>query len=79
MNMTINKYHKEREYSAPRGYGAWTPNRLMKSMREVSNGTPNAARPYPYFSFIERFKQAWDVFTYRADALYWQENTPDLL
>lgn len=29
------------------------------------------ARPEPYISFIERILQAWDVFTYRADALYW--------
>lgn len=29
------------------------------------------SKPLPYYSFIERLQQAWDVLRYRADALYW--------
>jgi len=32
------------------------------------------ARPLPYYSTIIRLKQAWDVFRYRADALYWSQD-----
>lgn len=72
----MRKYHQEREYSAPRGWGAWTPGTLGKVLRSVGMPGPNAPRPYPYFSFWVRLQQAWDVFKYRADALYWKEPTP---
>ena len=29
------------------------------------------SRPVPYFSIPSRLKMAWDVFTCKADALYW--------
>jgi len=29
------------------------------------------SRPLPYYSTFIRLKQAWDVFRYKADALYW--------
>lgn len=72
-NMTIKKYHREREYVAPSTYGAWTPNRLFNALSQVSMPGPNHPRPYPYFSLPSRLRQAYDVLTYRADALYWQE------
>jgi hypothetical protein len=31
------------------------------------------ARPMPYPSFFSRLRQAWDVLTYKADALYWED------
>lgn len=67
-------FDRDRAYTAPRGWGAWTPGSLMRHLREgPSTPSVNALRPYPYFSFRERIKQAWDVLTYRADALYWKE------
>ena len=32
------------------------------------------SRPVPYYSFINRILQAWDVLFSKADALYWQES-----
>lgn len=74
---SIRTYHREREYTRPRGFGAWTPKRLYKALQGIGGPGPNLPRPYPYFSFWVRLKQAWDVFKYRADALYWDE-TPSV-
>lgn len=30
------------------------------------------ARPLPYYSLVYRLQMAWDVITYKADALYWE-------
>lgn len=35
------------------------------------SGAWHNARPEPYYSLLERLRQAWDVFRYKADALYW--------
>jgi hypothetical protein len=74
INMDIGTYEVERAYTKRKGYGSYTPLTLVGQIQQVSQPGRNAVRPLPYFSFIERFKQAWDVFTYRADALYWKEN-----
>lgn len=29
------------------------------------------ARPLPYYSWRQRLRLAWDVLTYKADAVYW--------
>lgn len=61
----------------PRGYGAYTPNKVREvvmggKMVEREDGLWEPAVPLPYYSWIERLLQAWDVFTYKADALYWE-------
>lgn len=74
--MNLGTYHREREYTKGRGYGHWTPGKLFMAIQKgPAHMGPNSLRPYPYFSLIERARQAWDVFTYRADALYWKEPT----
>jgi len=37
------------------------------------------SRPIPYVSWINRLKLAWDVFTYKADAFYWNKKQPPFL
>lgn len=71
--MKLKKYHKERQYISPRGWGAFTPKTLLFSIKTVSSPGKNYLRPYPYFGFLNRLILAWDVFTYRAGALYWNE------
>lgn len=34
-------------------------------------GTWVLARPLPFYNFRVRLQQAWDILTYKADALYW--------
>jgi len=65
-------------YSEPVGWGSYTPlkiQRLFTDMRTATqvDGRWITARPEPYYSLIERLRQAWDVLRYRADALYWKE------
>lgn len=64
-------------YTKPRGFGAMTPKEVAEIVKHTSVQIgPDKwipARPIPFFSFKERLKQAWDVLTYRADALYWGE------
>ena len=60
-------------YTKPRGWGAYTPKRVLDSQKGIACEGHMWARPVPYWSYVERFKQAWDVFRYRADALYWKE------
>ncbi len=62
----------DKHYTKPRGYGAYTPSRLLDAIRSVQR-QGGWVRPLPYYSSVERLRQAWDVFTYRADALYWKE------
>ncbi len=71
--ISISTYHKEREYCKPNSFGAYTPGSLIRSQKNIGRSDGKWARPYPYFSFWTRVKQAWDVFKYRADALYWDE------
>lgn len=67
----------QHHYTKPRGYGAMTPKLVVDTaahcQTEISPGHWIPARPIPYYSFIDRIKQAWDVLTYKADALYWGE------
>ena len=61
-------------YCKPRGYSSYTPNEIVKCVGEAAtehDGKWIPARPEPFPSFIERLKQAWDVLSYKADALYW--------
>ena len=61
-------------YYKPREYGSYTPVEIIKWGSETStelNGKWIPARPIPFQSLITRIKQAWDVLTYKADALYW--------
>lgn len=47
------------------------PESYLKNTASDKWGNWRIARPMPFYSFIIRLKQAWDVFRYRADALYW--------
>ena len=67
---------KDKHYTKKRGYGSYTPFQLLRMIQTASR-KGGAARPEPYYSVIERLQQAWDVFTYRADALYWKEPEED--
>jgi len=61
-------------YYRPRGYTAYTPLEIIEWTSVAAtehDGSWIPARPEPFPSFIDRLKQAWDVLTYRADALYW--------
>lgn len=58
------------------------PNRInahvLKSNDWPSSNVPGTdywgpARPVGYPGFLERIRTAWDVFTGRADALYWDK------
>lgn len=62
-------------YSDPVGWGAYTPKRVesCKGAATQVDGVWMLARPEPYRSLFERIRQAWDVLTYNADALYWKE------
>ena len=41
-------------------------------LKQSSNGLPwDYSRPVPYYSIVERIKMAWDILTYKADAIYW--------
>lgn len=46
---------------------AWVGDVYKKGL----DGNWYLARPLPYYSLRARLKQAWDVLTYKADALYW--------
>lgn len=64
-------------YKRPVGYGSFTPNKIIADHENMPkalvDGKWMMARPEPYWSFWERLRQAWDVLTYKADALYWHE------
>lgn len=60
-------------YTKPKGWGAYTPQSVIDSQRGIAVEGHKWARPLPYTSLIERLQQAWDVLTYKADALYWKE------
>lgn len=59
-------------YVKPRGYGAYTPKKLINVLNSCATKL-GWARPLPYYSLFERIAQAFDVLTYKADALYWKE------
>lgn len=63
----------DKHYTKPFGWGAYTPEKLLNTIDGVRIKGRKWARPVPYWSFIERLRQAYDVLTYRADALYWKE------
>ena len=69
LDMNHNLYHK------PRGFGAYTPDAVVSLVSSIATSTPSGryipARPLPYQSLITRLRQAWDVLTYKADAIYW--------
>jgi hypothetical protein len=63
-------------YKSPIGYGSYNVENLIATIKnmpdvEIKKGKWIKARPEPYYSFWERLRQAWDVLTYKADALYW--------
>jgi len=64
-------------YKKSVGWGAYTPKKLYETIKNGPQAQVDGqwipARPEPYWSFKERLRQAWDVLTYRADALYWKE------
>ncbi len=64
-------------YTKPYGYGAMSPKNVANIVKqcsvEIQPGHWIPARPLPYYSLIERLRQAWDILTYKADALYWGE------
>ena len=61
-------------YTKPRGWGAYTPQRVIDSQNHgISIKGRRWVRFEPYYHWPTRLKQAWDVFRYRADALYWKE------
>ena len=66
---------KDIHYTKPRGYSSYTPNKIIRIINTVQT-KGGWVRPIPYYSLVERLRQAWDVFTYRADALYWKEPEP---
>lgn len=61
-------------YTKPRGWGAYTPQRVIDSQKGIAREGGKWVRMCPYYHWPTRLKQAWDVFTYKADALYWKEN-----
>jgi hypothetical protein len=60
-------------YTKPRGWGAYTPQRVIDSQKGIGREGGRWVRPEPYWSLKTRLAQAWDVLTYKADALYWKE------
>lgn len=65
-------------YKKKVGYGSYNVNELVATAKDMplAKGKETGqmwipARPEPYWSFWERLQQAWDVLTYKADALYW--------
>ena len=64
-------------YKKPTGWSSYTPNKIVEmskdSPRSLVENSWIMARPEPYYSLIERLRQAWDVLTYQADTLYWGE------
>ena len=62
----------DKHYTKPRGFGAYTPNQVIATLSTISRKGGHV-RPLPYYSLTTRLRQAWDVLTYRADALYWKE------
>lgn len=62
----------DNHYTKPRGYGSYTPNEIISLSKTVAR-VGGQVRPEVYHSFFMRLQQAWDVFTYKADALYWKE------
>ena len=45
----------------------------LNTKRETSKGYWCNARPEPFRSFFTRLKMAWDVLTYKADSIYWED------
>ena len=65
---------KDNFYTKPKGWGAYTPGTLMRTINSgIHTRGRRWSRPEPYWSFIERLRHAFDVLTYKADALYWKE------
>jgi hypothetical protein len=65
-------------YTKKKGFTSYTPNEIVNLQRTAQakvNGKWQIPRPVPYQSFIMRLQQAFDVLTYKADALYWLEET----
>lgn len=59
----------------------WTIRSIAKHcykgpMAEVKKGEWEPARPYGFYSMQSRLRLAWDVFTGKADALYWPNQEP---
>ena len=58
----------------------WTPSEIIHATKYgPSCETPNGyepARKYGFYSLTSRLKLAWDVFTGKADALYWPWQEP---
>lgn len=63
---------KDKHYTKKRGHGSYTPWELARMQQSVAR-KGGAVRPEPYYSIFTRIMQAWDVLTYKADALYWKE------
>lgn len=59
---------------------SWTIDSLLKAANEgphtLVNGRWEPSRPYGYFSLRNRARLAWQVFTGRADALFWPNQNP---
>lgn len=55
--------------------GSWTQASYVLEIDGKKFGRWVFARPEPYRSLWTRLLQAWDVLTYKADALYWQDES----
>jgi len=59
----------------PDGYDATEILKNYETMKETDDGRWVPCRGYAHnaFPWTRRFKRAWDVFTGKADVLYWEE------
>jgi len=60
---------------------SWTIKELDHYLRQgpisrLPNGDMEHARPFGFYSLHGRLRLAWDVFTGKADALYWPGQMP---
>jgi hypothetical protein len=59
-----------------RPIGSYNPETIIQcydAQTACCDGYWYPARPVPYYSLKERIKMAYDVLTYKADAVYWKE------
>ena len=53
--------------------GGYKPSQVAKIIKETTRSDGEPARPEPYYGFLNRLHHAWNVLTYKADALYWNK------
>lgn len=56
--------------------GGYQPKDILEIKKYISTNHPNfwlGLRPGVYRSLLNRLRHAWNVLTYKADALYWTD------